>query len=401
MKNYYEILGIEYTDDAKTIKQVYKQLAIKYHPDKNPNNQEAEELFKEINNAYQVLSDSQQKAHYDLLLYYHNLSLDQEKSHQNTAYYSEYKTSPPTYRSQVNRTKRRYSKTKEEKLAITWISFFLVGLLIISLATITIQRYLDNNAKKQKTEQWEALFGKAVNFLNQERFQYALEEVDRIILKDPINTEAKFFKQDIINRLQYEADKAYEDKSFAKALSYFLILKDYKTVLGLRFYFDLGNCYRETNQPQKAIEIFEYILRADTRNIGAYNEIGSIYRDLKNDYKKALQFLNAGCQIAIEDYQEMYGHAFAMLVPENSNPESHPDIFLSRAQTYHKLSNYQEALADCHWVIHLRPYNADAYLLQGDCYSESGKNDNACNSWKKASKFGSSRAIEMINKKCR
>ena len=64
-RDYYEILGVKRDTPEKGIKKAYRQLAHKYHPDKNPNNQEAETKFKEAGEAYAVLSDSQQRSHYD------------------------------------------------------------------------------------------------------------------------------------------------------------------------------------------------------------------------------------------------------------------------------------------------------------------------------------------------
>ncbi|HRL09593.1 MAG TPA: DnaJ domain-containing protein, partial [Aliarcobacter sp.] len=60
--DYYELLEIEKTSDKATIKKAYRKLAMQYHPDKNPNDKEAEEKFKTINEAYQVLSDDEKRA---------------------------------------------------------------------------------------------------------------------------------------------------------------------------------------------------------------------------------------------------------------------------------------------------------------------------------------------------
>lgn len=64
-KDYYEALGIQKGASEDEIKRAFRKLAIKYHPDKNQGNKEAEDKFKEINEAYQVLSDPEKKARYD------------------------------------------------------------------------------------------------------------------------------------------------------------------------------------------------------------------------------------------------------------------------------------------------------------------------------------------------
>lgn len=65
MADYYEILGVGKSASVDDIKRAYKELALKYHPDRNNGNKEAEEKFKEINEAYQVLSDKDKRYRYD------------------------------------------------------------------------------------------------------------------------------------------------------------------------------------------------------------------------------------------------------------------------------------------------------------------------------------------------
>ena len=61
-RDYYEVLGVTREADADELKKAYRRLAMKYHPDRNPDNVEAEEKFKEAKEAYEVLTDDNKRA---------------------------------------------------------------------------------------------------------------------------------------------------------------------------------------------------------------------------------------------------------------------------------------------------------------------------------------------------
>lgn len=81
MTDYYKLLGLTQNATLEEIKKAYRHLALKYHPDKNPGNKTAEEMFKQVSRAYSVLSDVEERKAYDYKI---NQSRSQQTSKQSS-----------------------------------------------------------------------------------------------------------------------------------------------------------------------------------------------------------------------------------------------------------------------------------------------------------------------------
>jgi hypothetical protein len=133
LKNYYQILGVGYSATDQEIKQAYRRLAVLYHPDKNAA-PEAEALFKEINEAYDTLSDPVKKRNYDWTLSNplgELLQQPEPPKHRDPAYRRTRPHAAP--RKRVNETHALMKHYLPYMLWICWAGLFITGLLVIDL----------------------------------------------------------------------------------------------------------------------------------------------------------------------------------------------------------------------------------------------------------------------------
>lgn len=154
-KNYYEILEITPSASQQEIKSAYKKLAIRYHPDKNPDNKQAEEVFKLINEAYHTLSNPEKRNFYDV-----KIGLKKEIS---AFYYYKAAQREQEQRQEIKKAVfqeffRRYRKEKEKQKAEIqatlkktnfWIAVFLVFFFVF-VATINLLDYRERKILYQK-----------------------------------------------------------------------------------------------------------------------------------------------------------------------------------------------------------------------------------------------------------
>ncbi len=411
MRTHYDVLGVSVEAPPEEIKAAYKRLAVKYHPDKNMGDKDAEEAFKEINNAYQILSDPYQKAQYDFLINFpatssetHTQAPHYYTSYQNTEPESEPEVEPTYYyrrKKPQTTTTRRYSQQKEEQIAL----LFIVGFLLLVGAGVLIggavSSYQERKAQEALYQEKLAIFGEAIAQYQERDYAATLTILDRIGQEKPQRREeAAVFKQEVLAALRLAAQNTYQEKQYVQALAHFNLLMQYETVYNQSDYFKIAHCQRNTGAYREALATLNTILTHDVRSIVAYTVVGDILCENLVECQEALTFLDLACQITIQDYQQTHGKAFAMLVPPSSVPDSHFELYYTRAKTFFALGKHKKAIEDLNWATFLRSDNAAAFLLQGDALWAARSSEKACKAWQQAQAFGAADAQERLAQRC-
>jgi len=403
MMNYYQILEVSETADIQEIKAAYKRLAMQFHPDRNPGDREAEEQFKQVNNAYQVLSDPQARTQYDIQISfqqyqqtatYTDSSNNYASSYRNGRYRSREYQSPPSDR-QYDFKERKKAERQDFAIAL----MLIVSMLTIVGLYIGITSYMNMRKADEERAYKESQLAKARMYLQSENYAACLAEVNSLLDTWPTETEYIDFQDRILSDVETKADRAFNDEKYFEALQlYKLLLKNEGTVdksLKVR----VSECYIKQERYNNAIAILKEIVRDYPSDISIYYEIASVYM-VQNRYTDALKYLDYAQQLAIRYYENNYGEAYAIVVDPKALSDVHYRVFYSRGKLYYEMEEYEQALKDCTWAAFLRPSRAEVFLLKGNCEFQLRKRAEACKSWATAVDLGSGAAAEKMDGNC-
>ena len=138
-KNYYEILKVSKNAFVDEIKKAYRKLAMEYHPDRNPNNKEAEEKFKEATEAYEILSDAKKRERYDKFSFQgvnNDFASDYGRGEFDYSSFYEYHYKKEWTRKEEN----KYKKYKENKLEVD--IFFYIMISLVEFCSFCLSAYI-------------------------------------------------------------------------------------------------------------------------------------------------------------------------------------------------------------------------------------------------------------------
>lgn len=369
MENFYEILGVLNTADQKTIRAAYKRLAMKHHPDRNPNDLQAEEMFKKINEAYHTLSDPLRKLNYDtritLLPLYAAAEYEREMKRRRYWYWRK-------YQEQTYKLDKEYFKIQGLAfLVFIVISGFCFGLVHTAQFIIEQKHEARWNKNSQLLLQVNALFVKG-------HFEDAFSMIQTLKKKDPMELRFVFVKDSLVTELREIAEKHFRDNNFPDAVTYYMELQKYENPVRYETISQISLCQYYLGNFKESLQALKHLHNQMPRNLELVYQIGVINLEKLENPQEALRYFTLGKKLFKQNLSQVYGEAFEMILDPPDVPEIYYDIFEARARTNLMLHKYNDAVTDCNWGIFLRPHYGVPYKIRAEAYAELNKKERVC-----------------------
>lgn len=407
-------MGISTKASQKEIKDAYRKLALRYHPDKNPDNAYAEERFKELSHAYQVLRDPARKAQHDFALIY-EASGHQGPEGNNQSSYTTNSTSygQPIYGPPPSRTARNRSRKpsgnfgplspadrKKNLLATAWAFgiCFVVALVVFGFSGY--QSWQQEKLRQEQNELAANIYNRAEEAYRQQNYVYSLSLLNAIGPEIQITQDVNQLREKALQEVMANADRQYEEKNFEEAARLYQLMADHLSSYDAMVYAKLVSSYEMVKNYPRAIEVYKQVIRHEPLTIEARNRIAALLLLIK-DYEQAIVYYQEANEIIVEEYENYYGKAYALLVNPAKTPDSHYQLHCGLAHAYTETGLFKQADSAIKWAIFLRPGKPEAFFLKGNNLLKADRTQEACKAWKTAKDLGLKEAEEQIKAYCR
>lgn len=379
MVNHYHVLGLGNKASAEEIKATFKKLALKHHPDRNPNDLEAEERFKEINRAYQILSDPYKKHQHDLILMYRDRPVRPYRTTRQPFYYPPFSKQGHGSRGpKVYQYGWSYLKTQLASFTIV----FIVAALVMGVK-YSYEQYKVGEAIRL-AEVREVFFQEAQGHFDSGRFEQALDIIMMLYQRNMMETSIRDYRDKFVSSILFTAENQFQKGTYDSALVNFSIVSDYQRVQNPKVFQKMAECNMALGNYGEAVKDLDMLLISDKENLKLNYQIGNIYLDILDQPASARPYFDKARKRVKQILVQTYGHAPELVMTPEGTPTIYFDVFFSRAKTLTRLNDYEEAIKDCNWSVFLKPDNAEAYYLRGQNYHGLDKDSKACKNWNEA-----------------
>lgn len=339
-RTFYEILNVPIHASQEEIRTSYKELAVKYHPDKHPGDAFYEEHFKRISEAYQTLSDTEKRRRYDLKMLYAAPTTTPAAGKKRY----QYTHTPPT-------TGRRKKPSPEEhRRERRYYLLFTAALLVIIAGFFVLAHFMDNYA-------YQKYLNEAHAFYEQGRYPDAWGKYHEALLVNDEGGEAYLGLARVSKIMRMREEQ------------YLLLLNKAITFApkGMHaMHYERAQYYLEKERYTSALTDLESVINIHPEFDTAHYHAGNIYLNYHRDYDKAIRAYNRAI---------------------NSNPD-YTEAIHNRGLCYLEQSNFEQAITDFSRVIELSPNMGRPYYYRARARLQIDDISNACLDLYKAQEFG-------------
>lgn len=355
MATYYHILGLDHSADAHQIKSAFKQLAMKYHPDRNPNDPASEEKFKRINEAYHTLSDALKKSRYDEKLGIGITAAQSEKLYRRTY------THPPRYQKPPAESYYRLDKNYFKIQGLAFLTFFIISGFCFGVVH-TIYFFIEKSREKEFLAN-KMLLTEVYSLFNTGHVAPALDKLQALDKEKSFQYQFRIAFDSLRGVIRKQADEHYLKGEYQKSLSFYKTLNHYEIprtqtierMATAEYY--LGNF-------DAALRSLKHLHNQNPNDLKLTYQIGEINLLQLQNYKEATHYFTLGKIQLKKNLVSVYGEAYEVVMNPKDVPDLYYFIFVSSAKANLELGEYEEVLKDCEWATYLRPEKEEPIALR-------------------------------------
>lgn len=399
MTDHYQILGLSQTATAAQIRTAFKRLAMQYHPDRNPGNPMAEEIFKQVNEAYHILSDPLKKARYDSRFYTYETQSSTQAAEEHWR----------EMRRRQQQARRQYAPPKEKTYTITGNYFkvqglaFLVFLVMsgISFGIVHTASFFFNQHKQSihrknqlKAQEVNALFGAG-------KIDEAITKITLLNQTEPGEYLFRNTHDSLVNELKRVAEQSFAARNFASALKYYEYFKKYQDHGQTETLEKISVCQYNLALYPETLQSLKQLHSEKPWSLQLIYEIAQLNLNHLNNTTEAMFYFNLGEKTFRDNLEKIYGEAFMVMMNPKDIPELYYEIFVAKAKTEVSLKDYKEAGPDLELAIYLRPARPEGYKVRAELNIGRQQFRTVCADLRKAKELGATDVQELQSTYCR
>ena len=381
MADHYQTLGISEQAAQAEIKAAFKKLAVQFHPDKHGGHPEMEERFKEINEAYQVLSNPYEKARYDLARQFGSTS------------YTSYTPPPPQYHHpHSHRPRRPYVDPRinwrENWIATAYAFGFTFIMAVIVMSGISIKKYFDEKKLEECLALRRSVFEQVQKNYEVGKVEAALTSLNDLGVFTDKEKDMKEFKERVYVEFLDRAERSYKKAQYEDAIYYFELIQNYgpRTTYVLQEH--LADSYKSAGKIEEAIAQYNELLVSNFNLLNSYMSLAHIYHINLQNPTEALVYYEKANEHAIKLYKSMYGNAYPLVLTASVIPKEHYFLYTGMARAYLESGNPERAIKATKWNLNIWPQSAENYITAAEGFEQIGNHRRACRTLRTARELG-------------